>query len=244
VIGVERNESARIDNQLKGRAGRQGDPGSSQFIISLEDELFTRHAADELERLEKRLRTAENGRVLNKNITKIADTAQRISEGVHAQYREFNLRLEDILYKHQEIMYQFRNYLLEAEYPLDYIVRQLESLPVEVSEPFIHDEFELIDIDLLEEDLNRILLTDFTIDRKTVDTKEAVVEAIQQAAETYKEDLLAHREDEEVQQTAFGIALPVIDTKWKSHLETMTKLKEGIGLRHYQQEDPYVLFET
>lgn len=244
VIGTERNESERIDNQLKGRSARQGDPGSTQFAISLEDELFTRYAVDELERIKPRIKTDKTGLVTTRNIHKFVETAQRISEGVHAQIRDFNLRLEDVFHKHQEVLYEFRDSILEADNVLHFLTKQLETLPGELVAPV--DDEDLVDIDVkpLETELNNILLTPVSLEDETIDSAKDLERVIEKVSKEYAEELNSYAEDEEVQGTVYGIALGTTDLKWKAHLETMTRLKEGIGLRQYQQEDPYVLFET
>src|SRR5699024_7382115 len=115
VIGTERNESQRIDNQLKGRSGRQGDAGSTQFIISMEDYIFIRYAVEEYERLKPRLKMDHNGLITSKTVHKFVGTAQQISEGVQYQFREFTLKLEGVPTKQREIIYQYRDSLLSAD---------------------------------------------------------------------------------------------------------------------------------
>src|SRR5699024_7438864 len=132
VIGTERSESQRIDNQLKGRSARQGDPGSTQFIISMEDYIFIRYAVEEYERLKPRPTWDQNGLITSKNVNKFVDTAQQISERVYYQFREFNLKLEGVLNKQREIIYQYRDSLLSADNIVEYLANQLETLPQEI----------------------------------------------------------------------------------------------------------------
>src|SRR5699024_2522319 len=243
VIGTERNESQRIDNQLKGRSARQGDPGSTQFIISLEDHLFIRYAVEELERTKPRLKAEKNGLITSKNVHKLVDTAQKISEGVHFQFREFNLKLEDVLNRQREILYQFRDSLLEAENVLSYLAKQVETLPEEIMDRLAGEDMFELDLQQLEAELNRILLSTVSLNDQQFDTEEELKEFIQSVSDNFNNQFHAYTEDQEILQTARGIALVVIDNLWKSHLETMGRLKEGIGLRQYQQEDPVTIFE-
>jgi len=243
VIGTERNESQRIDNQLKGRSARQGDRGSTQFIISLEDYLFIRYATEELERTKPRLKADEKGFITSKNVHKLVDTAQKISEGVHFQFREFNLKLEDVLNRQREILYEFRDSLLEADNVLSYLTKQLETLPEEIMDRLTGEDVFELDLQQLEAELNRILLSTISLNNQGFETEEELKEVIRKVIDNFNNQFHAYTEDKEILQTVKGIALVVIDNLWKSHLETMGRLKEGIGLRQYQQEDPVTIFE-
>lgn len=245
VIGTERNDSERIDNQLKGRSARQGDPGSSQFIISLEDHLFIRYAVEELERAKPRLKADSNGLVTSNHAHKLVDTAQKISEGVQYQVREFNLKLEDVLNRQRETLYEFRDDLLESDNPMSYLARQLKTLPEDIMETFSGQDVIDLNLDQLEAELNRVLLSPVSLKGQTFETEDDLKDFISQVMKDFNSQYDAYitEESEEVLQTVKGIALVVIDNLWKSHLETMGRLKEGIGLRQYQQEDPVTIFE-
>ncbi|MDG2739475.1 preprotein translocase subunit SecA, partial [Vibrio parahaemolyticus] len=115
VIGTERHESRRVDNQLKGRAGRQGDPGSSQFFLSLEDEMIQRYAGEDVEKLKKSLKIDENGLILNNKIYDLINRTQLICEGSHFSMREYNLKLDDVINDQRNVVYKLRNNLLNEE---------------------------------------------------------------------------------------------------------------------------------
>lgn len=115
VIGTERHESRRVDNQLKGRAGRQGDPGSSQFFLSLEDEMMQRYAGEEVEKLEKSLKTDENGLIQTTKIYDLVNRTQLICEGSHFSMREYNLKLDDVINDQRNVVYKLRINLLNEE---------------------------------------------------------------------------------------------------------------------------------
>ncbi|WP_100332385.1 accessory Sec system translocase SecA2 [Bacillus xiapuensis] len=239
VIGTERHESRRVDNQLKGRSGRQGDPGSSQFFISLEDEMFRRFARDELEKLSKKLQTDENGQVTNKKIHEFVDRVQRIVEGAHFSMREYNLKLDDVINEQRSIIFTLRNQIIDQE---EHIERFLDMM-----QQASHDEIDFICTDELlpeEWDMNRLTASvrailggrpiEFPQDITSVKEMHAIVEKEQ----SRYSDELKEQQQPEWNDLLKRIMLSTIDRLWVSHLENMTRLKEGIGLRYYQQEDP------
>lgn len=247
VIGTERNDSERIDNQLKGRSGRQGDPGSSVFIISLEDNLFTRYAQDELKRLKPRLKADRKGLITSTNIYKFVETSQRIAEGFHFQFREYNLQLEAVLNRQREIMYKFRDKVISADNVLDFLILQLETLPTELIDEFFHGEdiiVEEVDLQPLEKRLNKILIPDFSFSDETFETIDDIKQFVNPTIEQHFEQLKELKDDERIQMSVSSLSLFVIDDLWKSHLDTMSQLREGIGMRSYKQEDPIQQFET
>ncbi|PWA05764.1 accessory Sec system translocase SecA2 [Pueribacillus theae] len=245
VIGTERNESERIDNQLKGRAARQGDPGSSVFIISLEDTLFQRYAAEELERLKPKLKVNGDGLITSPSIHKFVEKIQRISEGFHFQFREYNLKLENVLNQQREVIYEFRNKIISAENVLSFLKKQVETIPVEMIETFCDVEWVLEDLDLekLAAQLNKVLIFDVSFEEDAFSSVEDIKQAIQPTIDAHFRQLRAFYDDERLQSAVRGVSLYVIDNLWKSHLETMAQFKEGIGIRQYKQEDPVQQFE-
>src|SRR5690625_1143110 len=243
VIGTERNESQRIDNQLKGRSARQGDRGSTQFIISMEDYIFIRYAVEEYERLKPRLKVDKNGLITSKNVNKFVDTAQQISEGVHYQFREFNLKLEGVLNKQREIIYQYRDSLLSADNIVKYLANQLETLPQEIVDRQTFEDIIDLDITQLETELNSILLHPISIQEEDIESLSNFKNYIRETAKNYHQDLNKYGSEIEVLETSKGVAMVVVDNLWKSHLDTIGQVKEGIGLRQYQQEDPITIFE-
>uniref|UniRef100_UPI0035B5669C accessory Sec system translocase SecA2 n=1 Tax=Parageobacillus toebii TaxID=153151 RepID=UPI0035B5669C len=135
VLGTERHESRRIDNQLKGRAGRQGDPGRSQFFISLEDDMFRRFAKEETEKWMKKAKTDENGEILNKDIHEFVDRVQRICEGTNFSIREYNLKLDDVLNDQRTAIYRLRNRILENDRLIPLMIDMLrEYVPYEIEQ--------------------------------------------------------------------------------------------------------------
>ena len=115
VLGTEKHESRRIDNQLRGRSGRQGDPGESQFFLSLEDDMYKRFAKDEMEKFQKKVNADEDGLVLNPEIDELTERTQRIVEGAHYSMREYNLKLDDVINDQRQVVYTLRDNILDGE---------------------------------------------------------------------------------------------------------------------------------
>jgi preprotein translocase subunit SecA len=239
VLGTERHESRRIDNQLKGRAGRQGDPGRSQFFISLEDDMFRRFAKEELEKLKKSLQTNEEGEVLNKNIHEFIDRVQRICEGSNFSIREYNLKLDDVLNEQRRTIYTLRNRVLETDKPLELVFAMLPS--------FMKREIAIVCADELlseEWDIARLMETVRAVTNETIELtnemteREEIEAVVMKAIERYIERAKEAHENEAVQWSLKRALLSLIDYHWTKHLEAMELLKEGIGLRYYGQEDP------
>lgn len=246
VLGTERHESRRIDNQLKGRSGRQGDPGSAQFIVSLEDEMFTRFAEEELEKLMKTLQTDEEGKVLNKNIKEFIDRTQRICEGSNYSVREYNLKIDDITRSQNEVVYAVREQLLTGEniaqalrpYTWDVFEKLIETTTADEE---LYEEWPLEDLCFKIEELldTPVLMNDsmeFTI-REELTT---FVKPIFDENMDKFEDIL---NDEEKNQAIRRTLLSILDYHWIHHIEDLSHLKDGIGIRQYGQEDPVRLFE-
>lgn len=245
VIGTERNESRRIDDQLKGRSGRQGDPGSSQFIISLEDYLFIRYAVDELKHIQPKLKSDDKGQIISANVHKLVDSAQKISEGIRQSFREYNLNLEDVINDQRKVIYTFRDKMLESGDTLSFLLKQIEELPDQFISHFCNEDVlpEEWNLQALEDSLNNILLSDVSIADKNYQTVEEVKQAVQDKMNEHLEQMKAYEDHQQVQDAVRGIGLFIVDTLWKKHLDTMGQFKQGIGIRQYQQDNPLDLFK-
>ncbi|MFC4402961.1 accessory Sec system translocase SecA2 [Gracilibacillus xinjiangensis] len=243
VIGTERHESRRIDNQLKGRSGRQGDPGSSQFIISLEDELIKRFGHDLMERMEGKITTDDKGLVTNKQVNEWVDTIQKISEGQHFQFREFNFQLEQVINDQRKVIYQLRDSILLTDqviekisgYAEDVVQYQLDRL---IDPELLPDQWEQ---DKLLGWLNEALFVDIPTDTQ-FEEYEAIPAFVNKLLEQHFEKLTSMKDDPEVAEHVRKGALSIIDRNWTTHLEEMGRLKDGIGMRSYQQEDPIQIY--
>ncbi|AMX82288.1 preprotein translocase subunit SecA [Geobacillus subterraneus] len=245
VLGTERHESRRIDNQLKGRAGRQGDPGSSQFFISLEDDMFRRFAAEETEKLKAKLKTDETGCILNNDVHEFVDKVQRIVEGINFSIREYNLKLDDVMNEQRHVIYQIRDRVLEESDRVALVIPMIRSACDRMVDAYALREQipEEWDIERMAEELNRIVYrTPIQFDRPPADVED-VKRQVAAAVDSYIAFLEKKKAHAQLQTLLRSVMLTVIDDHWMRHLDQMALLKEGIGLRHYQQEDPIRLYQ-
>ncbi|MBR2713007.1 MAG: preprotein translocase subunit SecA [Bacilli bacterium] len=246
VIGTERHESRRIDNQLRGRAGRQGDPGYSQFYVSFEDDLMVRFGTDRFKTL---LQAAGLGTTINmrsKAMTRNVESAQKKVEGNNYDIRKSLLQYDDVMGKQREIMYERRNEILDKESIHDSIINLIkEHIDQVVSGHTVYQK-ELTEIDCNEivEYMNENLLA-----KSSVKVSEIINRSVDEVIETLDKKVIDEYESkiselpvEIVNDFEKVIALRVIDIHWMEHINTMDHLKEGIGLRSYAQTNPLVAY--
>ncbi|MBU5218133.1 accessory Sec system translocase SecA2 [Bacillus albus] len=248
VIGTERHESRRVDNQLKGRAGRQGDPGSSQFFLSLEDEMMQRYAGEEVEKLKKSLKSDENGLILNTKIYDLINRTQLICEGSHFSMREYNLKLDDVINDQRNVVYKLRNNLLNEEINMIEIVIPMikNTLTVIAKDHLLEGMLpEEWDFTKLVEALKEVLSTEEipALSANNVHSAEDLQELLKDTLTSYIERIKDLESNEDAQEVLRQISLHFLDSGWTNHLSAMQHLKEGIGLRQYQQEDPARLYQ-
>ena len=244
VIGTEKHESRRVDNQLRGRSGRQGDVGESRFILSIEDDMFRRYAKEEVEKFSAKMIVDDQGIIQNKEVQELIDRTQRIVEGSQYGMREYNLKLDDVINDQRTVLYGLRDKILAGEDLLDQLKQMLyETVDFAVRDATPDDipSFEW-DYDGIEATLNSLFLSPVSIDREVgkvipiLDSLQAPVDEL-----TAKMDTFA--QNEQVIDVIPQIMLSNLDNGWIKHLESMAHLKEGIGLRHYQQEDPMRIYQ-
>ncbi|MBP0725142.1 accessory Sec system translocase SecA2 [Bacillus sp. RG28] len=246
VIGTERHDSERIDLQLRGRAGRQGDPGSSQFYLSLEDELFIRYNPEGLEKLKKQLKYDETGRVHSAKIHEFVTTTQRLCEGNQYSAREWSLKLDGVGNEQRRVIYQLRDNLLHHGIELDWIIKQIEDTTKKVLDTYFPEDSIREDWQMLDgkSTLER-LIPPLHICEDAMEDREDIVEVVFEAMKVYFE-LLRGLNEEQLEQLLDSIqviAVSIIDNHWTEHLDRLHQLNEGIHLRQYQQEDPIRLYE-
>jgi len=244
VLGTEKHESRRIDNQLRGRSGRQGDPGESQFFLSLEDDMLRRFAKDDLEKFLPKVKTEENGLVLNSDVHELTDRTQRIVEGSQFSMREYNLKLDDVINDQRKVVYTLRDRVLKGENTMEALKSMVDELVEFVvgescPDDVIHDNW---DFDRIERTVNQLFLTSVTIDHNA-DKVKKIMNDLKEPLEELKAFMDTFKENEQVMNTIPRVMISYIDSMWVKHLEAMTRLKEGIGLRAYQQEDPMRIYE-
>ncbi|PFB69292.1 accessory Sec system translocase SecA2 [Bacillus cereus] len=248
VIGTERHESRRVDNQLKGRAGRQGDPGSSQFFLSLEDEMLRRFAQEEVEKLTKSLKTDETGLILTSKVHDFVNRTQLICEGSHFSMREYNLKLDDVINDQRNVIYKLRNNLLQEDTNMiEIIIPMIDHAVEAISNQYLVEGMlpEEWDFARLTANINEILPVENipSLSANNVHSPEDLQSVLKETLSLYKERVNELNSNTDLQQSLRYVALHFLDQNWVNHLDAMTHLKEGIGLRQYQQEDPTRLYQ-
>jgi preprotein translocase subunit SecA len=248
ILGTERHESRRIDNQLRGRAGRQGDPGSSRFYLALEDDLMRIFAKEWISKLLQRLGMEEGVPIESKMISRRIETAQKAVEGQHFESRKHLLEYDDVMNKQREAVYGLRRRLLEGIDQKDLILEDyVSAILAELLEEYCPAKAHAADWNI--KGLKDAVFTRFGVDflaegvqADTLNRQELGDAIFEKLKERYdaKEKLIgpaAMRHHERM------IMLSVIDQQWKDHLLSMDHLKEGIGLRGYGQHDPLVEYK-
>ncbi|MFI8687528.1 accessory Sec system translocase SecA2 [Rossellomorea sp. NPDC077527] len=243
VLGTEKHESRRIDNQLRGRSGRQGDPGASQFFISLEDDMFRRFAKDDLEKLEKKIKTNEDGLVTTKGIHEMVERTQRIVEGANYSMREYNLKLDDVINEQRNVMYTLREKAMKKEDLLQLVKKMIQDTYDNVLQDTCPEELppEEWKVDRLSLTLNELVMESMTFPTE-VEERSQLEDVIKPALANTLEFIEGTEENDRVNRSLSSIMITLIDQQWIKHIENMTRLKEGIGLRSYQQEDPMRIY--
>ena len=240
VVGTERHESRRIDNQLRGRSGRQGDPGYTQFFVSMEDELMIRFGSDRIKMMMESMGIGEQA-IRSKTITKSIGTAQARVEGNNFDIRKQLLQYDDVINSQREIIYDRRNNILDSDSihqeTLDAFRHHIEDLILshyQIDNELNDDDFEEIiefaNENLLKEDIKKS-------DIETLD-KEEIIDKLYKQVEKEYEQKISTIPDEVKDEFEKAITLQVIDNYWMEHINTMSHLREGIYLRGYAQEDP------
>ncbi len=244
VIGTEKHESRRVDNQLRGRSGRQGDPGESQFILSIEDDMFTRFAKDDVEKFKKKMTANEIQIIQNPEVKELIERTQRIVEGSHYSMREYNLKLDDVINDQRRVVYSLRDSVLKGED----LIGKLKTMLDETIDFAVHDNAST-DIptsewnyEKMEKTVNSLFLSPVTVSRDEERPKN-ILKAMQPSIDELKQMIETYEQDERIMEVIPQAMLSFINEMWVKHLEHMTHLKEGIGLRHYQQEDPMRIYQ-
>jgi preprotein translocase subunit SecA len=241
VIGTERHESRRIDNQLRGRAGRQGDPGSSQFFVSLEDDLLRLFGSDNITALMDKVGMEDDQPIQHKMITSAIERAQKKVEGRNFDIRKAILQYDDILNKQRQVIYDQRSSVLFADNMDEIIFGMLEQLVEDITESYLSEEIHPSDWDLegMVEYLNKFYFTEeLSVDDINGKKKEEIRDYLIEFGKQNYKDKEAKFNEENMNKIAKYIALRVIDRNWMSHLDNMDELRQGIGLRAYGQKDP------
>jgi preprotein translocase subunit SecA len=247
IIGTERHESRRIDNQLRGRAGRQGDPGVSQFYLSLEDDLLRIFGSDRIKRIMERLGIQRGEHIDSKIVSRAIQNAQKKVESMHFEARKHILKYDDVANEQRKVIYKFRDQILNPNFNIEekikeirndfveYILAESEIFPHSLEEDFNYEKLiaqlkEYTGVDFSEEELKN---------KDYEELKKYIIEKLEKSFEEKFKD--ASKEDKE--RIIRQVMLQVLDESWRDHLYMMDILKTGIGLRGYNQKDPLVEYK-
>lgn len=242
IIGTERHESRRIDNQLRGRAGRQGDPGSSQFYLSMEDELMRRFGAENIMGMMERIGFEEDQPIQNKLITKAIESAQKRVEGNNFDTRKVVLQYDDVMNQQREIIYKQRREVLEHDNIKDITLNMI--LPVVERVVEAHTPADLVpeewDLAAIAEYANNTFLPEGKLTAEELWGKERdeIVENVQELVKQYYEEREQAMGEETMREFEKVVVLRAVDSKWMDHIDAMEQLRQGIHLRAYGGTDP------
>ncbi len=245
VLGTERHEARRIDNQLRGRSGRQGDPGSSRFYLSLEDDLMRIFGSERIKMVMDRLGMEEGQDIQHPFITKAIETAQKRVEQHNFEIRKHLLEYDNVMNRQREVIYEERRKILRGAELKNYIYEITEEVADYALDTYLNDK---VSVDLWDfEALRQYLESRFLVKLKDVNLEEMrkpeIKEALLDIMKKIYEGKEASLGEGMTRYMEKMILLQVVDAKWKDHLYAMDSLKEGIGLRAYGQRDPLVEYQ-
>ena len=247
IVGTERHENRRIDNQLRGRSGRQGDTGTTQFYLSLEDNLLRIFGSDKIKSIMERLGVEDGEYIESKMVTRAVEKAQKKVENMHYEGRKQIVEYDDVANEQRKIVYKFRNQLLSKEYDIG-------SKVDEIRQEYVQNLFSITDIfdggsredfnlkrleELLKEEVNFDLDTDSLKDLEFEELLEKVVNVLEESYKT-KMSVLEDSVREDIEKEFY---LKELDSAWREHLYAMDNMKTGIRLRAYNQKDPLVEYK-
>ncbi len=247
IVGTERHESRRIDNQLRGRSGRQGDPGMSRFYISLEDELMRLFGSERLINMFNALGIPEGQEIEHKMLTSAIENAQKKIESNNFGIRKNLLEYDQVMNEQREIIYEERRRVLNGESMRDFIYKMITDIVESSVDTAINDDLDPEDWDLKE--LNTLLLPiiplqPVKLDRITKKTKNGVKHQLkEEAVKLYESKEAEFPEPENIREIERVILLKVIDRKWMDHIDDMDQLRQGVGLQAYGQKNPLVEYK-
>ncbi|MDH4943947.1 preprotein translocase subunit SecA [Sulfurimonas sp. C5] len=247
IIGTERHENRRIDNQLRGRSGRQGDPGTSQFYLSLEDSLLRIFGSDKIKSIMERLGVEDGEYIESKMVTRAVEKAQKKVENMHYEGRKHILEYDDVANEQRKIIYRFRNQLLDKEYDIaskvdeirnDYVQNVLANSGIYEGLP--EEDYDLEKLaELLQEEMNAFMDTTSLKDLEYEKVYSHILEGLK-AAYDEKMSVLDEETRHEIERELY---LRELDNAWRDHLYAMDGMKTGIRLRAYNQKDPLVEYK-
>ena len=253
IVGTERHESRRIDNQLRGRAGRQGDPGSSRFFLSLEDDLMRIFAGDKVKALMQRLGMEKGVAIESKMVSKRIEAAQKSVEGRNFEARKHLLEYDDVMNRQRETIYGLRRQLMEEPDQREYLLGDPPSSGVaydllsDITRQYLNPDVAPDDWDIENYKIQIKTIYDFDLDGEGIEltryTSQEAVDAIWERLKVKYEEKEQQIGPEAMRTYERIIMLNIIDAQWKDHLLSLDHLKQGIGLVGYGQKDPLVEYK-
>lgn len=246
IIGTERHESRRIDNQLRGRSGRQGDPGTSQFYLSLEDSLLRIFGSDKIKNIMERLGLKNGEHIESGLVTRSVEGAQKKVESLHFESRKHLLEYDDVANEQRKTVYKFRNELLDSNSDISERIKENRLFALQnifTKMQIISGDVSNFDLDGLIENIKESF--NVVVDKQELQNKDydALIEVLNQLLEQSYENKMAVLSKEQRSEIERIVYLQVLDNSWREHLYTMDSLKTGIGLRGYNQKDPLVEYK-
>ena len=247
ILGTSRHESRRIDNQLRGRAGRQGDPGSSRFYLSLEDDLLRIFGGDRITSIMDKLGIDEGEPIEHGLISKAIENAQSKVEGHNFEIRKQVIEYDDVMNQQREVIYKQRRDALKNDNLHPVILEIMEEKTLDIVDSFEEDKVPVQEWDLsgmgdaVKKQFN--FRPDFSALPDSVNTAEELADTIYHQAETLYREKFSIIGETETRQLERYVMLQTVDTLWKDHLLNMDHLKEGIGLRGYAQQNPLIVYK-
>lgn len=250
VIGTERHESRRIDNQLRGRAGRQGDPGSTRFYVALEDDIMRLFGGEQVSRLMTIFKLPEDVPLEHAMVSRAIEQAQVKVEGFHFDSRKHLVDYDDVLNKHREIVYKYRRKVLEGESQKDRILEDIRDEISNLVMMYVGERGEDIDLHKIMEGFSSIIPFDPNSQNQIMEQLKArnngtdIIEFLDSVAKEVYQSREKQVTPEILRQVERWVSLGVIDNFWMEHLDAIDDLREGIGLRGYGQRDPLVEYKN
>lgn len=245
IIGTERHESRRIDNQLRGRAGRQGDPGVSQFYLSLEDSLLRIFGSDKIKTIMEKLGLKDGEHIESSLVTRSVESAQKKVENLHFESRKHLLEYDDVANEQRKAVYKLRNELLDEQCSLDERIKTNREITAQSllykAQILPGDSYDSLSLSTLKAQLKEELGLELQ-NSEGLDYDDLLSQVITQMEQSY-EGKMSKLEAAQRKEIERIIYLQVLDSSWREHLYTMDNLKTGIGLRGYNQKDPLVEYK-
>ena len=242
IIGTERHESRRIDNQLRGRSGRQGDPGESRFYISLDDDLMKIFGGDKIVKVYEKLGADEDMPINSKMISNAVESAQKKVEGKNFSIRKHVLQYDDVMNSQREIIYAQRKQVLDGDSLKDNVLKMIDDSIERLVNSYVSEE-KLTNSESLLQDIEVSFgIKEVESMKKEDVTAEDVINELKEKTHKIYEDKETEFGAENMRELERVVMLKVVDQKWMDHIDDMDELKNGIGLRAYGQKDPVVQY--